>query len=101
MSEELTRNTICMQSEDVVSREIEGELILIPLNLNVSEEAEELFNLNNSARAIYELCDGENTLGDVIDHVQEKFSGSAEEIEENVLGFCKMLVNKHIFVVKK
>ena len=41
-------------SEDIVAREIEGELIIVPLAAGIGDMEDELFSLNETGREIWE-----------------------------------------------
>ncbi len=60
MQRQITLDTIYAPSGDVVQRDIEGELILVPMSREVgSEEGEEdaIFTLNEIGRAIWDQLD--------------------------------------------
>jgi hypothetical protein len=53
MSDKITLEDVFLPSNDVVAREIEGELIIIPLVANIGDLDEELYTLNETGRAIW------------------------------------------------
>ena len=61
----LTLDAICVPSDDVVSREIEGELILVPIASGIGDLEDELYTLNETGRAIWQHLDGKRTLAEV------------------------------------
>ena len=50
-------------SEDVVAREIEGELIIVPLVAGIGDMEDELYTLNETGRAIWDRLDGKTQPG--------------------------------------
>ncbi len=83
-------------SEDIVAREIEGEVIIVPLAAGIGDMEDELYTLNETGQAIWKLLDGTKTLGEVAADLSEEFEGA--EIVEDVLGFVNELVRRRILV---
>jgi len=53
MEIQVTMDTICMPSEDVVAREIEGDMIIVPLVAGIGNADDELYTLNETGKAIW------------------------------------------------
>jgi hypothetical protein len=87
-------------SEDVVVREIEGELIIVPLVAGVGDLEDELFTLNETGRAIWQKLDGLRTLRTVVSELAEEFDAPASAIEQDVLGLLEELERRKIVVRK-
>ena len=49
-------------SGDVVAREIEGEIIIVPLVAGSGDMEDELFTLNDAGKAIWDQLDGRRSL---------------------------------------
>ena len=87
-------------SDDVVVREIEGELIIVPLVAGVGDLEDELFTLNETGRAIWQKLDGRRTLRTVVGELAEEFDAPAGAIEQDVLGLLEELERRKIVVRK-
>lgn len=85
-------------SEDIVAREIEGELIIVPLVRGIGDLEDELFTLNKTARAIWNKLDGKNSLRMVIDDLVAEYDSPKKNIEEDVLGLVEELVNRRMLI---
>lgn len=85
-------------SDEVVAREIEGELIIVPLTSGVGDMEGELFTLNETGRAIWDRLDGSRSLKDVAAELQEDYDTPVEEIENDVTGLAQELLNRRILV---
>ena len=92
--EKATLQSICLTSEDVVARETEGDMIIVPLVAGIDDSDDELYTLNETGQAIWQKLDGEKTLGRVADELAEEFSSSREEIEKDVVGFAAELIRR-------
>jgi hypothetical protein len=88
--------TVCVPSEDVVAREIEGDIIIVPLAAGIGDADDELYTLNETGRAIWRRLDGHRTLGQVAAELADEFDASRTELETDVLGFADEMVRRRI-----
>jgi hypothetical protein len=98
MTDRTGLDRIFKPSEEIVAREIEGELIIVPLTAGIGDIEDELFTFNASGRAIWKALDGLKPLRAIIGELAAEFEGSQEEIEEDVLGLVEELVKRRIVV---
>lgn len=91
-------NKIYVHSEDVVAREIEGELIIVPLVSGIGDAEDELFTLNETGKAIWEKLDGKKTVKKVIEELSEVFEAPAGEIKKDVAGLVEELLKRRMLV---
>ena len=96
----ITLSSVCVPSEDVVSREIEGDVVIIPLVAGVGNTDDELYTLNETGRSIWNMLDGRHTLGDVAAALATEFEVSPAELETDILGFATELVWRRILSVE-
>ncbi len=85
-------------SEDIVSREIEGELLIVPLVSGIGDMEDELFSLNETGKVIWERLDGRKSLSEVATELSAEFEAPVGEIEEDVVGFVEELLKRRIIV---
>ncbi len=86
-------------SSDVVARDIEGELIIVPLAAGVGDLEDELYTLNETGRAVWERLDGRRTLAEVVEELAVEYEASAEVLRADVLGLVDELLKRKILVV--
>jgi hypothetical protein len=96
----LKRESICLPSEDIVAREIEGDIIIVPLVAGIGDADDELYTLNETGRVIWQKLDGEKPLRQVAAEISDEFSSDAGEIEKDVIGFASEMVDRRILCVK-
>ncbi len=94
----ISRNAVYAVSEDVVAREIEGEIIIVPLVAGIGDLEDELFTLNETGKAIWDKLDGRRSLNDVIRDLAAEYQGEAGGIEGDVLGLVQELVRRRMLV---
>lgn len=85
-------------SDDVVAREIEGELIIVPLVAGIGDMEDELYTLNETGKAIWARLDGKATLGGVVAALAQDYDAPPGEIERDVLGMVEELVRRRMLV---
>jgi len=89
---------IFIPSDDIVAREIEGELIIIPLVAGIGDLEDELFTLNDTGVAIWRQLDGRKDLQTIVDNLRQEYDVEEKEIIHDVLGWVGELVKRRILV---
>lgn len=91
-------DTILGVSPDVVVRDIEGELIIVPLVSGMGDLEDELYTLNATGRDIWEKLDGTRTLRTISDELAGEYDAQREEIEADVVGLANELAHRGMIV---
>lgn len=81
---------IYQKSDDIVSRKIADEVILVPISNNVGD-MESIYTLNEVGAWIWELIDGKRGLVDLKNSIVQEFEVSAEKAENDVIEFLNGL----------
>jgi hypothetical protein len=98
MDPKVDLSDIYMPSPDVVAREIEGELIIIPITSGIGDLEDELYTVNPTGRLVWAKLDGKRDLGAVAAELVAEHTASPGEIEKDVVGFVRELVARRIVV---
>ena len=85
---------VYIPSLDVVAREIEGELIIVPLASGMGDQDDELYTLNDTGRAIWARLDGQHSLAAVVEALAGEYDASPGEIEADVRGLAAELLRR-------
>lgn len=96
----LSSDAICGVSPDVVAREIEGDIIIVPLVAGIGDADDELYTLNETGGAVWRLLDGRRTLAEIVQELSQEFEAAASVLQEDVLGFATEMVRRGILTVK-
>ena len=67
------------QRAEVTMVRLDGELVEVTV-----ERSHEAFRLNDTAFALWELCDGSTTVTEMTEAVRELFAGSPDALSEDV-----------------
>ncbi|NQT16236.1 MAG: PqqD family protein [Planctomycetes bacterium] len=94
MKKEMDLGGVYAPSEDVVARDIEGELIIVPLVSGMAEDEDALFTLNETGRAVWNRLDGKRSLRDLAAELSAEYDDPDGEIEADVLGLVEELARR-------
>ena len=84
------------KSEELVEREIEGELIIVPLTSGIADMEDELYTLNPVGRDVWERLNAKRSVGNIVEELLELYQGEKEEIRADVLGFLAELKKRRM-----
>lgn len=101
MSAEIKLDVYYVPSEDIVAREIEGEIIIVPLTAGIGDAEDDLFSLNETGRAVWKLLDGKKTLAQIAKVLGKEYDSPLAEIEKDVTGLVAELFKRRIVSEKK
>ena len=91
-------SVIYKKNEDVVTRDIDGELFLLPL-IRTRDEINALFTLGEVASRIWDLIDGKKTLENVKEKLLKEYEVGDDVLEKDLESFVKDA--KEINIIKK
>jgi methyltransferase-like protein len=74
------------RGKDIISRDIAGETILVPIRGNLAD-MQYIFTLNPVGVFIWEQLEGENTLTDILESLLEHFETSRKQATNDILEF--------------
>lgn len=95
----ITNDSILCRSDDIVSREIEGELIIVPIASGIGDMEEELYSLNETGRAFWDLIDGRRSVGDIAVDLEKNYDIPVNTILTDLVGLAGELVKRRILIV--
>jgi hypothetical protein len=75
----------------MVSRQIAGEVILVPIRKNVGD-LESIYTLNDTAACVWALLDGQHTRAEICEQVAAEFEVSSEEAAHDLDELLTQLV---------
>lgn len=85
-------------SGDIVAREIEGELIIIPLAQEPGDEQEALYTLNETGRDIWKRLNGTATLQAVADALAAEYDAAPADITRDIVGLAEELLARRLLI---
>ena len=100
MMKQSVKNAIYVISDEVIVREVEGHVMVIPLKGGIGDLEDELFTLNKTAYSIWKNIDGERNIWQIKRELTKEYDACSNVIEKDVLGLVKELAKRNI-VIKK
>ncbi len=91
-------DSVYIPSQDVVAREIEGIIIIVPIVSGIADIEDELLTLNETGKAIWQKLDGRKKLGEIVEALSVEFEALPVEIAEDVLGLASELLRRRMIV---
>lgn len=95
---EISLDTVYAPSEDVVAREIEGELILVPIAAGVGDVDDAIFTFNEVGREIWRRLDGVRTLRQTAAELVALYDAPPATIEADLTGLVAELHRRRMIV---
>ena len=84
-------DAVFARNEEVVSRKIVDELILVPMRKDVAD-METLYTLNEVGARVYELIDGKRSLREIVNSIVNEFEVTEQQAESDVREFIAQLL---------
>lgn len=100
MMEKIDLSRVYGPSDDVVVREIEGEIVIVPLTSGIGDLEDELFTLNETARDIWARVDGSRPLAAVVHELAAEYEAPEGLIQDDVVGLLQELFDRRMIVEK-
>ncbi len=83
------------KKEEIVSREIAGETILVPISGKLAD-MQKIFAVDAVAEYIWQQVDGKNDLGAISDGVVKSFDVDKKQAGDDILEFIDQLLNAQL-----
>jgi len=86
------------RSRDLVEREIEGEIIIVPLTSGIGDLEDELFSLNKVGKDVWARIDGKRRVSEIVEELKEIYEADREKLTTDILGFLAELEKRKLVV---
>lgn len=91
-------NSAYKVSDDVVAREIEDELIIVPLVAGIGDMEDELYTLNETGKDIWKRLDGKKSLAEVVKDLADEYEAPTDEIQKDVVGIVGEFLKRRFII---
>lgn len=96
MKPDIHKDDIYVPTDMVVAREIEGELIIVPLNGGIADFDDALYSFNETGRRIWDLLFTGISMGMLCERLSEEFDAPKETIQNEVVDLLQKLLEMRI-----
>jgi hypothetical protein len=83
-------STQFIKDTDLVTRDIAGEIIIVPVRSGTGD-LESIYTLNEMGARIWELVDGQGSVDQIVQSIANEYDVSVDEAERDVIDFLAML----------
>ncbi|PIW67522.1 MAG: hypothetical protein COW10_05170 [Candidatus Omnitrophica bacterium CG12_big_fil_rev_8_21_14_0_65_42_8] len=85
------------KSESIIEREIEGEMILIPMLSDTVDLEKGLFlTLNETAKEIWRRIDGKRKVLDIVEDLESIYEADKDDLMLDVVGLFEELIEREM-----
>lgn len=93
-------DSIYFITDNIVAREIEDELIIIPMVAGIGDIENEIFALEGTGKDIWKRLDGKKTVKEIIAELEELYHSQPSVIQQDVLGLLDE-IEKRKFIERR
>jgi len=101
MSKIIHLNNTYIHSENVIFKEIEDELVIVPFSEGIGKIDEAVYSLNKTGHDVWNRLSGKSSLAEVIDQLEELYEARRETIENDVILLIQDLIQRGFILEKK
>lgn len=98
MTEKIDLSRTYAPSDDVVVREIEGEIVIVPLTSGIGDVEDECFTFDEWGRAVWSKIDGSRPLDTVVQELLDEYDAPAGLLKGEVVGLLQELYERRMIV---
>jgi coenzyme PQQ biosynthesis protein PqqD len=91
-------DSVLLPSNDLIAKEVDEEFIIVVIKAGVSNIEDDLFSLNDTGEAIWNLLDGKRTVSEVIEILKSEYQATDNTIEQDVFHMLDQLLQKNILI---
>lgn len=88
-------------SDNVVSREVHGEFVIVPITSEAGNSGEEIYSLNETGKAIWDKLDGKKKLQKIIGDLAKEFKADITAVENDTIGLLEELLKRKMIIKAK
>ena len=99
MKTQMVPDAVYAVSDVVIAREIEDEIILIPLPSDLLDQEKGLYTINPAGQAIWRRLDGVNRLKDIVKDLSAEYNIPTGQMEKDVHAFVKEMLKRKLLVL--
>ena len=90
-----TPSALFVRNRDVVSRQIEGELVIVPIRRGVGD-LNSLYTLNSVGSVLWDFMVEGHTLPELVSRVCEEFEVTATQAQKDIEDFLGSMVEEKL-----
>lgn len=97
MSKDVLSDSVLRRIDDIVDREVAGELFMVPIRGHLAD-LQELFVVNDTGRWLWDRLDGSSSVQELVLGMTAEFDVDQSEAERDVRAFLSELLEVGLVV---
>ena len=94
----IAESAIFQKHTELVEREIEGEILIIPIMAGVGDADANMYSFNNQGADIWRLIDGKTAVGTIADRLCEEYEVTRDRALQETVSFLEDLLARNLIV---
>ena len=91
----LSQETRYKRNQEVVSRDIQGELVIVPIRSGVGD-LNSLYTLNPAGSVLWDFMNEGHTIGEMVERVCDEFDVTATQAQSDIETFLDSLMAEEL-----
>ena len=96
---EVQLTSVFRQAENIVTRTVMGETLLVPISGDLAS-MDELYTLNNAGAYIWQALDGLSSISEISEQMRQEFDAPSEIIESDLMEIIRDLADAGLIVAE-
>ena len=92
----ISENSVYSKHLELVEREIEGEMLVIPIMAGVGDADANMYSFNEQGAVIWKLIDGTRSVGAIADCLCEEYDVTREQALTEIGVFLEDLLSRNL-----
>ncbi len=92
----ITKESIVKISDDVVKREIQGSIVIVPVTSGIGDSDDKMFSLNDVGKDIVSKIDSVSTVDEISSALSKEYNTQKDIILNDVISFLDELLQNGI-----
>ncbi|WP_321492456.1 PqqD family protein [uncultured Desulfobacter sp.] len=91
-------DTVYAPSEKIISRDILGEIVIVPIESGLADFSDAMFSFNDTGALAWKCIEQKKTIRQICTAIAEEYDSSMGQIEQGVKKLLTELLEKKIIV---
>ena len=90
--------TIYAPSEKIISRDIMGEIVIVPIESGIADFSDAMFSFNETGAIAWKFIEQKKSLSQIYSAIAEEYDADTDRIQKGVNALIAELLEKEIIV---
>lgn len=89
-------DTVYAPSDKIISRDIMGEIVIVPIESGVADFSDAMFSFNETGAVAWKCIEQKKTIGQICAAIAEEYDSGMDQIERGVKKLVTELLEKEL-----